>query len=252
MSEGRFCVFPPNSNMTLVALNVRNGDGSRVAAICQFLEGYHSDVIVLTEWRYNGSGREFIAWMESRGLSHAALNDGSTPNGVCVAAHSPFESTSMTPADSPGALMLVRFQDWTLLASYFPQHRAKGRFFSACKEIAAVHAETPFVILGDLNPGNQLADKSPSGAPYACAEGFDALRLEAGLVDLWGSSNGPDACEWTWLSSQKKGFRIDHAFGNEPFARLLQPTCVYDHRSREEKTSDHSALIVTASDLPQG
>jgi hypothetical protein len=112
----------------------------------------------------------------------------------------------MTPADSPGALMLVRFQDWTLLASYFPQHRAKGRFFSACKEIAAVHAAAPFVILGDLNTGNQLADKSPSGAPYACADGFDALRLEAGLVDLWRSSNGPDACEWTWLSSQKNGF----------------------------------------------
>jgi exonuclease III len=69
---------------------------------------------------------------------------------------------------------------------------------------------------------------------------------EAGLVDLWRRSNGPDACEWTWLSNQKNGFRIDHAFGNEPFVRLLQPACVYDHRSREGKTSDHSALIVTA------
>lgn len=232
--------------MTLIALNVRNGGGSRVAAICQFLEGHQPDVIVLTEWRDNPSGREFIAWMESKGLHHAALNDGSTPNGVCVAARFTFKSISMTPSNSAGVLMLVRFQDWTLLASYFPQRKAKGRFFSACKEIAAAHAETPFVILGDLNTGNQLADKSSNGAPYLCAEGFEALRSEAGLVDLWRRSNGPDACEWTWLSNQKNGFRIDHAFGNEPFVRLLQPACVYDHRSREEKTSDHSALIVTA------
>jgi hypothetical protein len=82
MSEGRFCVFPPNTTMTLVALNVRNGGGSRVAAICQFLEGYQPDVIVLTEWRYNRSGREFIAWMESRGLSHAALNTRRTVSAL--------------------------------------------------------------------------------------------------------------------------------------------------------------------------
>jgi exonuclease III len=230
--------------MTLIALNVRNGGGRRVAAIWQFLESHRPDVIVLPEWRDNRSGRDFIAWMGSQGLYHAALNDGSMPNGVCVAARFPFESISMTPADSAGALMLVRFQGWTLLASYFPQHKAKGRFFSACKEIAAAPAETPFVILGDLTTGNQLADKSPNGVPYLCAEGFDALRSEAGLVDLW--SNGPDACEWTWLSNQKNGFRIDHAFGNEPVVRLLQPACVYDHRPGEEKTSDHSALIVTA------
>jgi hypothetical protein len=106
--------------MTLIALNVHNGGGSRVAAICHFLEGHQPDAIVLTEWRDNPRGRDFIAWMKSKGLYHTALNDGSTPNGVCVAARFPFESISMTPADSAGALMLASFQDRTLLASYFP------------------------------------------------------------------------------------------------------------------------------------
>jgi hypothetical protein len=31
---------------------------------------------------------------------------------------------------------------------------------------------------------NNPQDKSPNGAPYLCAEGFDALRSEVGLVDL--------------------------------------------------------------------
>ena len=234
--------------MTLISLNIRSGGGNRVAAIRQFLESHRPDVIVLTEWRNNRCAYDFIAWMKSSGfLFYDALSDGTTPNGICVAARFRFEKTSMTPtpASSAGALMLARFQNWTLLACYFPQDTAKGRFFSACKEIAAVHSETPFVILGDLNTGNQCADKSQSGAPYACAAGFDALRSEAGLVDLWRHSNGPDAREWTWISNKNNGFRIDHAFGNEPFIRMFQPKCGYDHRPREEKFSDHSALIVT-------
>jgi hypothetical protein len=98
--------------------------------------------------------------------------------------------------------------------------------------------------LGDLNTGNQLVDKSAGGARYFCAEGFDALTSEASLVDLWRRTNGMDAHEWTWLSNQN-GFRIDHAFGNQPFVHLVQPSCIYDHRPREEHITDHSALLIT-------
>jgi len=227
----------------LLSLNVRNGGGTRVAAICQFLGSHKPDVIVLTEWREGTSGRNFMEWINSQGLLHnATLNDGSTANGVCLAARIPFQIGTMTPHDStPGVLMLACFQSWTLLASYFPQ---RARFFTACAEIAAAHAATPFVIVGDLNTGNQLVDKSAGGAPYFCAEGFDALTSRASLVDLWRRTNGTDAREWTWLSNQN-GFRIDHAFGNEPVVRLVQPSCIYDHRPREENITDHSALIIT-------
>jgi exodeoxyribonuclease III len=229
----------------LISLNVRNGGGTRVAAICQFLGRHKPDVIVLTEWRESTSGRNFIAWIESQGLHYARLNDGSTANGVFLAARIPFQVMTMTPHGSaPGVLMLARFQSWTLLASYFPQGAFKARFFTACAEIAVAHAETPFTIIGDLNTGNQLVDKSAGGARYFCAEGFDALTSKASLVDLWRRTNGTDAHEWTWLSNQN-GFRIDHAFGNQPFVHLVQPSCIYDHRPREENITDHSALLIT-------
>jgi exonuclease III len=140
--------------------------------------------------------------------------------------------------------MLSNFQGWTLLSCYFPQLYAKARFFSVCAETAMAHTNMPFAIIGDLNTGNEVIDKSPAGTPYACAEHFDALTEGTGLVDLWRRTNGMDAREWTWLSHQKNGFRIDHALANEPFLRLVQPSCVYDRYPREEKITDHSALII--------
>jgi exodeoxyribonuclease III len=211
----------------------------------QFFGRHKPDVIVLTEWRESASGRNFIAWIESQGLHYARLNDCRTANGVFLAARIPFQIMTMTPHGSaPGVLMLARFQSWTLLASYFPQDAFKARFFTACAEIAVAHTDTPFAIVGDLNTGNQLVDKSAGGARYFCAEGFDALTSKASLVDLWRRTNGMDAHEWTWLSNQN-GFRIDHAFGNQPFVHLVQPSCIYDHRPREEHITDHSALLIT-------
>ncbi|MGO9722334.1 MAG: endonuclease/exonuclease/phosphatase family protein [Methylocella sp.] len=231
--------------MKLLALNVCRGGGSRVKALCQFLDQHNPDVIVLTEWRQGAAGQGFIAWMEARGFHHAARNDGATRNGTLIAARVPFDVESMTPLGSTaGVLMLARFQGWNLLASYFPQRSAKARFFATCKEVAASHARTPLVIVGDLNTGNQTTDRS-AGGRFFCSADFDALQSEAGLVDLWRRTNGPDAREATWLS-KKNGFRIDHAFANEPFITAAQPYCVYDHVPRESRATDHSAIVVRA------
>jgi exodeoxyribonuclease III len=234
--------LPPSK---IVTLNIRNGGGARVAAICEFIGSHEPEVVVLSEWRESAPGRVIKDWAESRGMVHQS-NDGSTANGIFVAALKPFQTVSMTPpGSSAGILLLADFQTWTLLCAYFPQLNSKAKFFSICAEIAMANANKPFAIVGDLNTGNQLIDKSAAGTPYACAEHFDALTGEAGLIDLWRHANGIDAREWSWLSHQKNGFRIDHAFGNEPFLQLVQPSCVYDHYPREARITDHSALIIT-------
>jgi hypothetical protein len=48
--------------------------------------------------------------------------------------------------------------------------KAKAPFSAICNEVAAAHAETPFVIVGDLNTGNQLVDKSAGGARLSLSE----------------------------------------------------------------------------------
>ena len=90
--------------------------------------------------------------------------------------------------------------------------------------------------MGDLNTGNQLADKTAAGAKYACAEWFDRLSSAYGLVDLWRATHGAEAHEWSWTTS-KNGFRLDHAFGNAAFVRAFNPTCAYDHSTRKRSSA---------------
>lgn len=175
----------------------------------------------------------------------ACASDGATANGVAIAAKPPFASVSATPSrESPGTLLKADFADWTMLAAYFPQGDLKRRYFDECREQAAASENAPFLLLGDLNTGNQIADKTPEGEKFACSARFDELASKDGLVDLWRLSNGVAAQEWTW-TTRKNGFRIDHAFGNAEFVRRYRPSCRYDHSTRDLKLTDHSALLLT-------
>ncbi len=203
---------------------------------------------MLTEWRQGSCGRRIAAWADERGLHHASLTDGGTANGVFVAAKQRFGVTSRRPAEAgAGVLLQAEFASFDLLACYFPQGKAKRPFFAHCCEIASEHAGVPFALLGDLNTGNQVADKDVLGARFHCADEFDSLSSRHGLRDLWRRSNGDETREWSWHSATRNGFRIDHAFANQAFLELADPCCRYDHAPRESRDTDHSALHVVCS-----
>lgn len=230
----------------ILSLNIRSGGGDRVASIWQFIEHHKPDVVVLSEWREGKGGQEFLQLFKENGFNCLTLNDGTTRNGVLVAARELFEASSMTPRNStPGVLLLLRFARWVLLACYFPQLEAKLEFFNACKKTASLHSNIPFILIGDLNTGNQVLDKALGATPFSCSNAFNSLTSEAHLSDLWRSSNGIELCDWTWLSSSKNGFRIDHAFANNHFVSQMAPLCAYDHNSRLSGITDHSAIIVS-------
>lgn len=229
----------------ILALNIRHGGGARASTILGFLEKQDADVVILSEWRQNPNGRSMTEWAKLHGMYCATLNNGTTANGVFVASRSKFDWVSRTPASgTAGVLMLVEFTSWNILATYFPHGDAKAPFFNELFATARDLSGAPLAIIGDLNTGNQLSDKSPKGDRYSCADQFDALESDAGLVDLWRRTNGADAREWSWLSNAKNGFRIDHAFGNQRFIDLAQPVCGYDHSPRLDSLSDHSAILV--------
>lgn len=228
----------------LVVLNIRGGGGSRTTRLCAYLDVHDPDTVVLTEWRNGVSGEVFATWATSRGMRHAGLADGGTANGVFLASKHRFRTASATPAgQGAGVLMLARFAGVTLLACYFPQLNEKSVFFDHCARVARRHRAGPFVLVGDLNTGNQTADRSQGAVRYACAAGFDDLCAPDGLVDLWRRNNG-EAREWTWLSHRANGFRIDHALGNAHYVRAFAPSCRYDHSVRTTGLTDHSAVLV--------
>jgi exodeoxyribonuclease III len=228
----------------IVSLNVRSGGGTRTARLCRYLDQLDPDTVLLAEWRDNASGSAFANWAEDRGMNHAGLTDGRTANGVFLASSDAFEIESATPsAQGPGCLMLARFRHVTLLVGYFPQLNDKAAFFDRCLELARQHRGAAFAVAGDLNTGNQLADRSEGAGKYYCSDHFDRLTSEGELSDLWRLTNGASR-EWTWHSTKGNGFRIDHAFGNRAFVSATAPICTYDHRGRETGLTDHSAVVV--------
>jgi exonuclease III len=231
--------------MKILCLNVHSGGGARWSRILEFVEAHRADIVVFTEWRRSEMPGAAETWARSQGMQWIGACEGLTKNGVFIASALPFEATSATPdKQTAGTLLRVGFDSWTMLAAYFPQREAKARYFKACCEMATAVAASPFVLVGDLNTGNQRADRTPAGDKYVCAELFDGLSGSHGLVDLWRRTHGPDAREWSW-KTKVNGFRLDHAFGNAAFVSAFDPACRYDHASRESKSTDHSALLIS-------
>jgi exodeoxyribonuclease III len=91
---------------------------------------------------------------------------------------------------------------------------------------------------GDFNTGQHPIDGDLQS--ISSVAGFSALRT-AGFVDAWRHFNG-NKQEFTYFRSGK-GYRIDHALtSNSALAQLAG--CTYLHELREQRLSDHSALIV--------
>ena len=56
-----------------------------------------------------------------------------------------------------------------MLACYFPQLEAKAAYFDVCERVAKDCGGQPLLTVGDMNTGNQIADKTPAGVKYACS-----------------------------------------------------------------------------------
>ena len=198
-------------------------------------------MLVLTEWKSSGPGREISKALVLQGFCVNSFANGGE-NGILVASRSPISSTDAAPeGHSRGSLRLVTVEGSPIriLAAYFPQSYAKAAFFASSRRLAKQQAGAPLLLIGDLNTGDNSIDRTISGVPFHCAEDFQALS-DAGLRDLWREQHGQDAREFSW-SSPKNSFRIDHAFGS---AALRAADCRYNHEPRERRITDHSALIV--------
>jgi exodeoxyribonuclease-3 len=239
--------------MLMVSLNVRQGGGRRARALLDWLISLAPSIIILPEWRDGLSGVFIKRNLEAAGFFvETAVSSRTRSNGVLVAAKIAFQSERVTPDDSEkGELLLAHISPgFRLLGAYFPQRATKAPFFRTCMAWAANSSKMPFILLGDLNTGHNGLDIEGRGAPFYCADLFDALRSKGGLVDLWRAKHG-DRREWTWRS-KINGFRVDHAFANAAFIECFPSIrCFYDHHPRETGLTDHSALFVRCAPLAQ-
>ena len=70
---------------------------------------------------------------------------------------------------------------------------------------------------------------------------MDAIE-RIGFRDLW-RQRYPERREYSWFSTKRNGFRIDHAFLSQRLAPFVG-TIHYAHDERVAGLSDHSPLIL--------
>ncbi|HOC43806.1 MAG TPA: endonuclease/exonuclease/phosphatase family protein [Thermoanaerobaculales bacterium] len=229
------------TNVRLLVWNIRHGGGERTPRILAVLEEQRPDVVVLTEFRNNRRGEAIREWLADNGfVSMYSPRCGARVNTLLVASRAP--ATFQTfPADlgrDAHRIVLARTSGLSLFAVYFPQLRAKGPIFDFLLALPDDLLQARTAICGDFNTGKHFIDEK--GTTFALAERFSALE-EAGWIDAWRQHHGT-AREYSWYSSKRNGFRVDHIFASPTLAAsVLRADYLHDVRLRG--ISDHSALI---------
>ena len=225
--------------MKILALNIRQGGGTRIDSICSYLIAQDCDALVISEFRRNSSGNQLIEALRQAGFSHIHHNNtDSKQNTVMLATKQASNLLKIDGCSNEWSLIGISWAGLQLVGTYFPQRKDKAGVFNTLETMAS----SDLLAIGDFNTGSNALDSQ--GAKFHCAEQFGNLANTI-LTDLWRTHNGELAKEYSWYSNAGNGFRIDHALaGVKATSRCV--ACYYDHSTRDTLT-DHSALVVELS-----
>jgi exodeoxyribonuclease III len=226
----------------LLAWNIRQGGGSRLAAIMEAILRHEADVLVLSEYRGGDAALRLKEALTRIGYPHVTSPlppPGKT--GVLVAArrrilaHAPLDDA----LPEPYRLVHVELGKLSLCGVYMPNLLAKVPYWEAVVAGLAARLDGHALAMGDFNTCRAYVDEP--GAIDKCAHFMDRVA-ELGFCDLW-RYRYPDGREFSWYSHRGNGFRIDHAFLSPALARRAK-TIRYSHDERLSGLSDHSPLIL--------
>ena len=225
--------------MKLLALNIRQGGGTRIAAICSYLIAQDCDALVISEFKRNARGDQLIEALRQAGFSHVHHNKtDSKQNTVMLATKQASTLSKIDGCPNEWSIIGINWAGIQLIGTYFPQRKDKADVFSKLEDIASSN----ILAIGDFNTGSNTLDTE--AAKFHCADEFLSLANRT-LTDLWRAHNGEVTQEYSWYSNAGNGFRIDHALAGKHVTDQCV-NCYYDHSTRETLT-DHSALIVELS-----
>ena len=228
--------------MRLLAWNIRQGGGSRLARIAAALEGQKADILVLSEYRGGPSAARLLAALDALGYQYAtAVAPPPARCGVLIAARHPFrEHVALDLAlPEPYRIVSVGFASFRLVGVYMPNLLAKVPYWEALIATLRGDSGSAALAIGDFNTCRPFLDEA--GAIDRTAHYMDRFD-EIGFCDLWRRRN-PELREYSWYSTRGNGFRIDHAFLSNALAAQAGPIR-YSHEERLAGLSDHSPLIL--------
>jgi exodeoxyribonuclease-3 len=228
--------------MRLLAWNIRQGGGSRLAGIMAALARHDADVLILSEFRGGDSAvrlRAALAMLGYRMVTELVPPPQRT--GVLIAARRRFLELGALCVDveEPYRLVDVDLGAVRLTGVYMPNLKRKVPYWQALVDGLADRIDGDALAIGDFNTCRAFVDEP--GAIDATAYFMD--RIEAvGFRDLW-RHRYPDGREYSWYSHRGNRFRIDHAFVS-PSLAARAGAMRYSHDQRLAGLSDHSVLLL--------
>jgi exodeoxyribonuclease-3 len=226
----------------LFAWNIRQGGGTRLAAITAALIRRDADVAVISEYRGGPSAERLRAALCAAGYNHmTAVAPLNGCNGGLIAARHPFREHGVlsVPLPEPFRIVGIDLEGIRMFGVYMPNMMAKVPYWEALLGALSEAARTPAIAIGDFNSCRAYVDEA--GAIDKTAHFFEKIEA-AGFCDLWRDRN-PDRREFSWYSTRGNGFRIDHAFLSRTLAARAGPIR-YSHAEALAGVSDHSLLIL--------
>jgi exodeoxyribonuclease-3 len=229
----------------LLAWNILQGGGSRLAGIVAALVRHDADVLVLSEYRGGESAARLRAALALAGWRHVTeLLPPPQRTGVLIAARRGFAAHSALCADVPEPYRLidVDFGTVRLTGVYMPNLLKKVPYWQALVDAFAARVDDDTMAIGDFNTCRAYVDEP--GAIDATAHFMDSVEA-IGFRDLW-RHRYPAGREYSWYSHRGNGFRIDHAFLS-PGLAARAGAVRYSHDERLARLSDHSVLLLDLS-----
>jgi exodeoxyribonuclease III len=227
--------------MRLLAWNIRQGGGSRLARIADALARHEADILVLSEYRGGEAAGRLRAALALLGYGYAtALAPPPGRSGVLIAARCAFRDDGAVRVGLPEPYRMIsaKFPDFRLVGVYMPNLLAKLPYWETLIGILG-GTDGHALAVGDFNTCRPYLDEA--GAIDRTAHYMDRIA-EIGFCDLWRRRN-PELREYSWFSTRGNGFRIDHAFLSDALVARTG-TIRYSHEERLAGISDHSPLIL--------
>lgn len=226
----------------LLSWNILQGGGRRSDKICEALSNFAPDIVVLQEIR--NSSKQILNHLNSMGLKYQFFGETQkdSENSILIASNRSFDAGEyIEEREGQCHILEADIKGIAILGIHFPQKAAQVPLFQTLLEDSSSLLEIQSLIVGDLNCGIAFKD---STAKTFVNEGYFKAMLEKGWIDLYRQSHGEDAKDFSWISPRtQRGFRYDHALASKSFAKRVKKL-EYDHSPREQKLSDHSALLI--------
>lgn len=226
--------------LKLLSWNIQQGGGSRLPQIVKAILETQAAIVHLSEYKNNQKGEQLRSALLKAGYRFQFVTAADPQeNSVLVASRLPLSVAYCDwDIDHRHKVLLVSSAAFSICAVYLP-HKKKHKLFDFILD-HLTHANLPLILCGDLNTGKNFIDQKGDSFWYT----DKLLELEShDMLDVFRHIRG-DVKEYSWFSHQGNGFRYDHIYVHKSLLPVIRD-CSYVHQWREQKYSDHSAMLLT-------